>query len=185
MEHIFPLFCSNKSPHGFQEEVQNRSLVALSAIFISTATLFVYIYQAGIMQKQLRTAVWPHIEWLKSVNVNSNGLYLEVQNKGIGPARVKKVNLYLDDKPVADLTEMFQVLTDSSFAEYFGYSIVEGRVMGPGESIIAFEIADGEMGKRIWEALKARNFRYTICYCSVYDECWTSTGTVVTESECE
>lgn len=183
MEHIFPLFCSNKSPHGFQEEVQNRSLVALSAIFISTATLFVYIYQAGIMQKQLRTAVWPHIEWLKSVN--SNGLYLEVQNKGIGPARVKKVNLYLDDKPVADLTEMFQVLTDSSFAEYFGYSIVEGRVMGPGESIIAFEIADGEMGKRIWEALKARNFRYTICYCSVYDECWTSTGTVVTESECE
>src|SRR5690606_17168272 len=76
--------------------IKTQVAVAFAAIFVSTATLFVYIYQARIMQTQQQVAVWPYVEWLPSWG--DHGLYLEVSNKGIGPALVKKVTIKLDGK---------------------------------------------------------------------------------------
>lgn len=162
--------------------VKTEVAVAFAAIFVSTATLFVYIYQARIMQTQQQVAVWPYVEWLPSWG--DHGFYVEVSNKGIGPALVKKVTIKLDGKEMSDLTELFQVLTDSSFQD-FGYSTIQGRVLAAGEQMTAFVISDKEIANRIREELTKRNFEYEICYCSVFNDCWVSRGTKITESNCD
>lgn len=162
--------------------VKTEVAVAFAAIFVSTATLFVYIYQARIMQTQQQVAVWPYVEWLPSWG--DHGLYVEVSNKGIGPALVKKVTIKLDGKEVRNLDEMFQLLTDSVFQD-FGYSTIQGRVLAAGEKMHAFVISDKAVADRIREVLTKRNFEYEICYCSVFNDCWISNGTQITESTCD
>lgn len=162
--------------------VKTEVAVAFAAIFVSTATLFVYIYQARIMQTQQQVAVWPYVEWLPSWG--DHGLYLEVSNKGIGPALVKKVTIRLDGKELQNLSEMFNILTDSTFQEY-GYSTIQGRVIAAGEQMRVFEIGDKAIADRIRAELMKRNFEYEICYCSVFNDCWTSMGMEITESTCD
>jgi hypothetical protein len=43
--------------------LREKIIVAFAAILISVMTLFVYIYQARIMQEQQHASVWPYIEW--------------------------------------------------------------------------------------------------------------------------
>lgn len=156
-------------------------VVALSAIFVSTATMFVYIYQTRIMQTQQHVAVWPYIEFLPSYG--PQGFYLEITNKGIGPAIVKKVTVKLDGKEFSDLPEIFNQLTDSTFNDY-AYSTVMGRVIAANEVIRPFEIQNPEHAKAIREKMIQRKFEYEICYCSVFNECWVSRGISVEESDC-
>lgn len=162
--------------------IKTELVVAFAAIFVSTASLFVYLYQARIMQIQQHVSVWPYVEWLPSWG--DHGLYLEVTNKGIGPALVKKVTIKLDGKEVRNLSELFLHLTDSAFQD-FGYSTVQGRVIAAGEQVRAFDIGDKATADRIREELNKRSFEYEICYCSVFNDCWVSRGTQIIESNCD
>ncbi len=58
-----------------KRKIDTGLMVGLFAIIISVATLFVYIYQTRLMQAQLHTSVWPHLEWATS---NYKSFYLEV-----------------------------------------------------------------------------------------------------------
>src|SRR5688572_27106200 len=78
--------------------LKSEMIVAIAAIAVSIMTLFVYIYQARIMMDQQHTSVWPYVEW-ESTNINTETeqeYYIEVVNKGVGPALVKDTKLTLD-----------------------------------------------------------------------------------------
>jgi hypothetical protein len=94
------------------------------------------------------------------------------------------VTIKLDGEEMNGLSELFQVLTDSAFQD-FGYSTIQGRVLAAGEQMQAFIISDKEIANRIREELTQRNFEYEICYCSVFNDCWVSKGTQITESTCD
>ena len=160
--------------------IKTQLIVAYAAIFISLATLFVYIYQARIMQEQQHAAVWPYLEWLPSWG--DHGYLIQVENKGVGPALVKNVSIKLDGKEVENMDQMFSILMDSAFTDY-GYSTVKGRVIAPGEVVMAL-IIDKAIANGIREKLKEHKFQYEICYCSVFNDCWVSSGTTITESSC-
>jgi hypothetical protein len=153
-------------------------LIALSAVLVSVATMGVYIYQAKIMQGQQLASVWPYIEWYPTFSTN-NGVYLSVVNKGVGPARVKETHLFLDGKEIADDRELLRILTNgkSDSLSIFG-SAVNYRVLAPGEEIRLFHMTGKgiDIDKMI-ESFK--RVKYTVCYCSIYDECWTSQGVEV------
>lgn len=165
-----------------QKKLSTESILALIAIFISTGSLVVYLYQATIMKEQQKASSWPYLEWLPSSG--PHGLYLQIENKGTGPALIKNVNMRLNDKQVNTLDSLFYQLTDSTFEEY-GYTTVNRRVISAGESFQPFFIENEETGKRILEAMKKNNFELEICYCSVYGDCWTCNGLEVKESLCD
>jgi hypothetical protein len=166
-----------------KNRIDTGLLVGLCAIFISVATLAVYIYQARIMQSQQHASVWPYIEWSTS---NVGGFYLEVHNKGIGPALIKKAVLKIDGKEVDGLNGLFDVLLGKNRGRTeFIYSYVEGRVMAPGESFKVFQILDSAMAQKIDSLFYARKTEFEICFCSIYNDCWTSKGLKVEESACE
>ena len=158
-------------------------IVGLSAILISIATLFVYVYQASIMQEQLHTSVWPRIEWSNS---NVGGVFVEVTNKGIGPAIIKDAVMKVDGKKVNNVDELFQELIGDHKNMEVITSYVVGRVMSPGETFKTFLVTDSSSALRLDSAFRVRQFEFEICYCSIYDECWLSRGVSVEKSSsCE
>ena len=150
-------------------------LIALSAVLVSVATMGVYIYQAKIMQAQQLASVWPYIEWTTTFSYD-NGVYLSVVNKGVGPARVNETHLFLDGKEIADDRELLRILTNgkSDSLSIFG-SVVNYRVLAPGEEVRLFHMTGKGINiNKMIESFK--RVQYTVCYCSIYDECWTSQG---------
>jgi hypothetical protein len=153
-------------------------VIALSAVVVSLATMGLYIYQARIMQSQQLASVWPYIEWTTTFS-HADGVDLSVINKGVGPARVKKTKLLLDGKEITDVREMLHILTSgkSDSLSIFG-SVVDDRVLASGEEVRLFHMTgkDIDMNKTIAAFKKVE---YFVCYCSIYDECWTSQGVKV------
>jgi hypothetical protein len=58
-----------------KRRINSELIVALSAIFVSIVTLFVYIYQANIMRKQQYASVWPHVIWDMMIS-SEEGFYI-------------------------------------------------------------------------------------------------------------
>ena len=174
-------FASEEKP---KKILDTGLLVGLCAIFISVATLAVYIYQARIMQSQQHASVWPYVEWGTS---NIDRFYLEVYNKGIGPALIKNVTFKIDGKSTNELNELFDMILGHNrekFSIITSYSI--GRVMAPGESFKIFDIPNKLHAHKVDSAISAHEMELEICYCSIYNDCWTTKvlGKVV-ESECQ
>lgn len=166
-------------------KIKTESIVAFAAIFVSIATLMVYLYQAHIMQKQQHTSVWPYVEWL--FNNEKNQFYITVENKGIGPALIKSARLELNGKQMRGNSEFFKVLLGNSNFK-FSNSTVEGRVLSPGEKVELFHIYDSAKARAVDSLLRnssEHEFSLFICYCSVYDDCWTTDGITILESKCK
>jgi hypothetical protein len=183
------------------EHVQNKKrlkpemIIALCATFVSIATLGVYIYQARvmirqaeIMQSQQHISVWPYIETLITTMVTSDKpyeAYYEIENKGIGPAIVKQITIKVDGVVMKDNAELFDSMIGKTDTLSISTTAVKNRVIAPGEKIRAFHIVGDDLVKRFAIAYQKKKFEYIICYCSVYNECWTRNQDVVTEGGCK
>lgn len=159
---------------GSRRKSYAEYLVAGSAAFVSLTTLLVLIYQTRLMNQQQRASAWPYLEWLSS---DVADFHLTVRNKGVGPAIVKKVEMRVDGKAVADNIAMVRaVLGPGSDVDWIN-STISGRVLSPGEEVIPFQIADVKAGRDFEERLGAHHFEMEISYCSVYGDCWVTSGT--------
>lgn len=167
-------------------KLKSEMIVAFAAIFVSLATLLVYLYQARIMQNQLHTSVWPYVEWLYSNAENQ--FVITVENKGIGPAIVKRVEMKLDGSQVHGNAALFKKLLGRNNFDFIN-STVEGRVILPGEKVEMVHVYDSAAAHAIDSLLLWDNSKHTfeleICYCSVYDDCWKTNGTKAIVSQCE
>jgi hypothetical protein len=170
-------------------------IIALCATFISIATLIVYIYQARvmirqaeIMQSQQHISVWPYLETLTTTMVlgdKPDEAYYEIENKGIGPAIVKQVTMKVDGVVMKDNNELFDSMIGKTDTLSVSTTAVKNRVIAPGEKIRAFHIIGDDLVKRFAIAFQKKKFEYIICYCSVYNECWTRNENAVTEGGCK
>lgn len=152
----------------------------MAAIVVSVMTMFVYIYQAKIMREQQYTAVWPYLEWMMSTG---QGFSIRVMNKGVGPAIIKSTSFKLDGKPVNGVNELLIGLFGNIDSLSRSEEEINNRVIAPGEQLEIFNIFDGPATRKIDKSIYTR-IEYEICYCSIYEECWTSVGLRVVEGRC-
>jgi len=155
------------------------SIVALATSFFA---LSLSAYQARLMneqtrlmQNQSRASVWPYVAIGYSINDEgeSRGYTWQVSNDGVGPARIESVTMTLDGKPVRRWRELFRALFgDADVPATF--SQVYGRVLPPSTNrettIDALHLTDMAQAKAFFAAQD--RIEMTICYCSVYDDCW-------------
>jgi hypothetical protein len=163
-------------------------IVALAATLVSIMSLAVYIFQAQLMMEQQHTSVWPYVEWTTTyINDDNQEFYISVINKGVGPALVKDTRLYLDGKVYKynDYKGFLKNLLGEGRSDslWILYSVVDNRVMAPGEEVKIFHVKSWR-GKRI-PVVDYKRYKYTLCYCSVYKDCWTTDGTISVEGECK
>jgi hypothetical protein len=171
------------SPHdGADRRARIAEYGSLCALLVSVLALSLGAYQAQqmnvqtrLMQSQSRASVWPYLSIGYSISDEGDhvGYTWQVNNDGVGPARIESVTMTLDGKPVEHWKDVFRVLYGDTRVPA-SYAQVYGKVLPPNTNrettIEALRIPDLQQAK-IFYAAQDR-FDMTICYCSVYDDCW-------------
>jgi hypothetical protein len=159
-------------------------IVALLAVVIGLSTMFVYIYQARIMSKQMHATTWPRLETI--ISKGTSGFIVMVKNKGVGPAIVKNTVVILDEYRYADSKENLDSVAFKLTGKrdlLNGYTTVNNRVISAGEEIEFIEVTDSASLVLLDKSLRGHSFKIEICYCSVLGDCWLLVGGKTTECE--
>jgi hypothetical protein len=163
-----------------------RALVAeissLFALAVSFLALGLGIWQARLMseqtrlmQQQARAGVWPYLSigYALVADGDKRGYTWRIDNDGVGPARIESVTLTLDGKPLEHWKDVFRALYGDVPVQAT-YSQIYGKVLPPSTNrettIEAVHIPDPAQAKTFFEAQS--RIEMSICYCSVYDDCW-------------
>lgn len=191
------------APTGAYARLKDRLdlLVAICALITSVTSIWLSISQGDDMARLVQAQSWPHIgfstgnaDW-NEVNARwDDRLVLALENVGVGPAKIRSVKMRYEGRSIAS--------SDALLAACCGYqettrlstheaplvtSSVVGIVLRAGqkvellnwqrpESTEAPESKERvEASKKVWRALDDSRGRIQleVCYCSVFDECWT------------
>ena len=170
-----------------------QTILAVAAMFTGAIALWAALNEADAVRKQQQAAAWPFVD-ASTVNYNLPGqesFTLDISNKGLGPARIVSAYASIDGEPAETWWTLIAIAAgvDLEAGEQIGINNapIVGRVISPGEriSIVGLDqystVTNAE-GEQIldYQALLAkfrqgandRSFGFTICYCSVFDDCW-------------
>jgi len=159
-------------------------LIALSAILIGVCSLFVAIYETSLTRKAQHASVWPHVDVAPSFR--GGEFSLGVINSGVGPARIEAAWVSHSGERKQDWTDALSAVTGQP-PTVDGYaSVINGRVLPAGERevILAFAREGAEttaLISAIREHVIEGTFDVSVCYCSVFDECWVASMQEVVE----
>lgn len=170
-------------------QLVNR-LMAIGAVIISVASLYVAVLQTRASQQQVKAETWPYLQ-IDSGNydlqTNEWMIYYSVVNAGVGPARLENMQLLYDGEPVDGFFDFARRCCEQDVPIPWGPEILESGLIGtvvtanpsslilPSESRIPLFRLTQEEGNRVfWDSInKARNeLEARACFCSVLDECW-------------
>ena len=132
----------------------------------------VSLYQATLAREQLRASAWPYVAQSNSFLVGSPYSRV-VSNEGVGPARVRSFQVTVDGHSIPTWNAAVRELTGAGEPALVYSSFGRGSVLVPGASRTLLTLPPGDRAQRFWLAAQTR-LRTRVCYCSVYDECWTA-----------
>ena len=138
---------------------------AVIAALVGLLALCVSGYTAWLQQQQVRAQVWPYIE----TGISTSKHDLTLVNKGVGPALIRSVQIYVDGKPQRDWSAVYAAL-GLKYDRRPPYSTINGIVISAGERIeqVAFRsVEDFNLYAR-----QATRVQMRLCYCSTMNECW-------------
>ena len=133
---------------------------------------------------------WPFLEY-GTDNTGPNGertIQLRVMNDGVGPAKVESFEVWWGDRPLANPEELLKACCSEGDGKppMVGVSeaLISPRILraGQSESFLSVELKPDNTA--LWQRLNVErlNLKFRICYCSVFDECWTG-GLKTTRAE--
>ncbi len=159
--------------------------LALSAFIIGLISLSVAIHHGKTMDKLVTSNSYPNID-IEQGNEEDlhDGLgqrqviYFGLVNTGIGPARIRAVELSFGGKPVANFHALLDACcTDAADGaapktHLFYSGDLRGSMLPAGKFVRVFSWPQAADPR--WARLEARRSSVDIrvCYCSVFDECY-------------
>ena len=166
-------------------------VVALSALATSVISIWLAISQGDDMERLVQAQSWPFIGF-DSSNVHPNPqtgapehvMTLAIENLGVGPAKIRTVEVRYDGKAVGGGRDLLRACCDKpdpATAEQataetpFVTSSTTGRVLRAGQRLDLFLWRRGAYNASRWDQLDQARLKLAmeVCYCSVFDECWT------------
>ena len=114
-------------------------VAAVIAALVGLLALCVSGYTAYVQRQQVRAQVWPYLE----TGLSPSKQELTLVNKGVGPALIRSVQIFVDDKPLHDWDAVYAAL-GLKYAQRPPYSTINGVVISAGERIdqVVFKDAD-------------------------------------------
>ena len=163
-----------------EKAINPEMLVGVSAVLIGVCALFVSLYETKLMREEQRAAVMPMLELSRSFYFEPDNedtmdkwrLRLQTENVGIGPARIRDFRVTVDSEPKASWDEAMRALLNQDEPVTYGQSSINRRTVPPERMIVMFDLADRHLAPSIYKEF--HRFDYEACYCSVFDECWTT-----------
>ena len=176
-----------KNEEAFLEWISSpQMLVSLSAVVLSICGLFVAIYETSLMREQQEimrqeqyASVWPHIEIGPS---SLDDIYqIRIQNTGVGPAQIRGAAIKWNGNIIENWYELGQKLTGIDSLRVGRIKLINGSVLPPSQEpdyIYRIDASLSEYRYQLSQKIDLETWRgnlnVDICYCSVYEECWTT-----------
>lgn len=169
---------SENQTEARQNSVENppatskSSLLSLTAIVLSLSALGVSVLEVSAIRDEQRVQVWPYVELTENFNAEGFGLY--AINKGIGPARIRTLSMSFQDQVYDNLDEL--ILNTLGEENAFSYDVYRSSnparsVMSPGQEVVLFQVP-WEPRTRLLAERWSEGIELSLCFCSVYDDCW-------------
>jgi len=187
VENEFP---NTFSHNGWREKVD--FLVAVCALITSIASIWLSVTQSDDMQRLVQAQSWPFLGFSTS-NTETNTLTgkpepvisMTIENLGVGPAKIQSLEIFYKGKNVKTSRELLRACCADASGKIpedawkqtpILTSSVVGRVLRAGQTVPFLYWSRPETDNAMWEKLNMARFEIEkkICYCSVFDECWTS-----------
>jgi hypothetical protein len=165
-----------------------------SAMLVSIVSLVLAIEHGRTMERMaeantrmVEASSWPFITFATH-NVDLKGepnINFVLTNEGVGPARVESLELWLDGKPIASPTELMKACCQTTPTEIaqlpttpLTIGIAAPRILRAGDHNEFFLMHRTPENTELWSRFNSARLKMTarVCYCSVFDECWVSSG---------
>ena len=164
--------------------------ITLTLVLVSLGSLYVALHTGSTMEKmveqnaRLVRANSTPLLVVDHGNLSDSGekqLVFSLTNSGTGPARVVWVEVRHQGRPVVNGQKLIAAVAGGNTGVTFVSSKIAPSMLVAGQSRDFLKWkrpADSDAGgQTAWEALDAARWKlvFEACYCSVFDECWTST----------
>ncbi|MEM6963530.1 MAG: hypothetical protein AAF573_02110 [Bacteroidota bacterium] len=175
---------SSKEINQNQPRFSRSDITAFFALVISVGALGVSVYEASIlrsqqeiMRNQQKASVLPYLvpHQNYAFSTNGNKFTYTFENKGIGPGRITRARLKINDQKVSTYSEVLKQLKVILPAEVdFGLSFKnpENYFISAKEEITALEINFPRF-ENDYQVVHDLDLDFEICFCSIYDDCWS------------
>ncbi|NVK21652.1 MAG: hypothetical protein HWD86_03985 [Kangiellaceae bacterium] len=146
-------------------------ITALSAVFIGVVALIIGAYQAKVASDQRAASVWPYVE-VGRYSIQGEKYGFTIINKGVGPAIIKQLEVAVDGKAMPNWSKAFQTMLGEQRSIPSVYSSTNKAVLAVQESRNMVELTDTNLIQQIQSVTD--NIEISVCYCSIFDDCWLS-----------
>lgn len=172
-------------PHGTGFRWLDISL-ALSAFVVSLGSLWLTVHNARTMERLVTANSYPNIDIafgnqhdLYDGQGPRPAVYLGLINTGIGPARLRSIELSFHGHPAANLRDLLAICCTREpeallpKTSYWSTWDERGAMLQAGKSVDLFAWPEASGDPR-WSRLEAvrGEIGVRVCYCSVFDECY-------------
>lgn len=163
---------------------------------VGVGSLFVIVYQTHLMRQAQMASALPYL--MVGIQSNSEGAYLTLANKGLGPALLENVRIYFDGKTFDEDPHDFflRMRPDRNIGALSVDRLAKGRLIPAGERIMTLGMDGEERGRMLLDLLNvfelsdaprswltsmnvplgAKRAVLEITYSSVYGERWIITS---------
>ena len=149
-----------------------NSIATIGAVILSIVAISISVLEVSTMRTHQRASVWPYLEISQAYN--QDGFRMTLENKGVGPALIKRFEMTLDGKPAPDLDKMIiDVVGEENAFSYdlYGSNNPSNGVISAGESVRLFGVP-WEDRTRLFTQRANNRVNIIACYCSIHDQCW-------------
>jgi hypothetical protein len=166
-------------------------VLGVSAMFVSVVSLFVAVSHGRTMERMAEANArmveansWPFVEF-DSHNVDEHGngkIRLVLTNQGVGPARIETLELWWNGKPISSPWALLEACCDTTRPEgIMSIGNAAPNILRAGEHEDFFAWSPGPGTSDFFEKLNVERAKITVrtCYCSVFDECWVTSGLAI------
>ena len=154
-------------------------VVALSAVIISVASLYVALRADQTQERLLQSTVWPYVQYDTSdaTATGTRRLAFELTNAGVGPAIIRSFSLAYDGHYVTTVHQLLTAccMANASKSRHGVYiSTVRDRVIMAHEVVQFIQAVPQQTEPATYTRLSDARSHVTIrlCYCSVLGDCW-------------
>lgn len=155
-----------------------QTFLAVTGFFVGCVALYAALNESDAVRKQQQASVWPRLQISRAYYglPGQERFDITVGNRGIGPAKVESVDVSINGKKVSTWQD---VIGEVAGVSNLGISddTLANQILSPGEDRVVFSVEEKFVKKEIIRALRGDydngTLSMNICYCSVFDRCWT------------
>jgi hypothetical protein len=152
--------------------ISTDRVLSVTAILIGMATTGIYLVQTRLIMNQQHASVWPCLQLTTTNNGEENGedyFQIEVKNKGVGPAIVRRVDVYYKGQRHESISDLFGVYIGNKYDGIaFRNSSLEGLTVAIQEEIRPLVIQKSKVGNGFKKFYYSDSVSVAIYYQSVY-----------------